>query len=292
MNRLLEFLYIATLSIGISAACGAQSADKPPAAGKQKEPGMTEIGHPPSRETRKAINDAWAVSWDLTYQADHCYAEGKFAEAVRLCHDAQQFAPLATNGSQMVNVFAQYKLGRAYLHLGEDEKALQMLLPLNSTMNEGEGYLAEAIAYARLGNAKMAGEMYQRFQGSREEIKMFADGCWSNPSKDADQRQFLTRAWHAYGNLELSGKPKLALLDYQKAKALDPNNPLIDFDLGFVLSRLERFEEASHYFQSAVKAGKGAFLPIAQKELALSLSDFRQQKARREAEAKKQQSGQ
>lgn len=200
---------------------------------------------------------AYAASDAFRKQAQTLYESGDMAGAEAACLDALASPPIVQGRTQHVP-FVAHLLGQIYLKDGQYEKAIHWLknAKLTTTTVGGGLDLDLALAYARQGDYKNA----SRFYGNQSVLRYLSDGEEVLPQdlpgtdspKALEASILLARGLDAH----FEARDDEALVDFQAAHSLAPDNPLVAYHCARILSEKRRFVEATPLYERAAM-GRG-----------------------------------
>ena len=195
---------------------------------------------------------AYARSDAFRQQAQGLYETGDLAGAEAACFSALNSPPIVGGQPQHVP-FMAHLLGQIYLKDGHYQKAIHWLggARLNTTTVGGGLDLDLALAYARLGDYKNASRFYsdgatlQYHFAGKDVLPQDLPGRGTSNALEASI--LLACGMNAY----YEARRDDALVDFQAANRLAPNNALIAYHCATILSEKGRFTEAKSLYARA-----------------------------------------
>jgi tetratricopeptide (TPR) repeat protein len=206
----------------------------------------------------KAEEDAaYAPSDAFRKQAQALYESGDLAGAEAACLNALDSPPII-RGQRMPVPFVAHLLGQVYLKGGQYEKAIHWLrgARLNTTAVGGGLDLDLALAYARLGDYTNA----RRFYSDGASLQYLSDGEGVLPQDlpgTASPSALEASILLAHGlDVYFEHRHDEALVDFQAAHQLAPDNALIAYYCATILSEKGHLSEAAPLYERAA-TGRG-----------------------------------
>jgi len=190
--------------------------------------------------------EIYAPSEAFRKQAQEQYAFSDLAGAEASCFQALNAAPVI-QGQKQPPPFVDLLLGQIYLRGGQYAKAISWLQGAKShTVTSGLD-LDLALAYVRLGDYNNASRLY-----SDQSVLQDLPGTDSPSALEASI--LLARGLDVY----FEHRHDEALVDFQAAHRLAPDNAVIACYCAYILSEEGRHSEATLLFQHAAATGRGA----------------------------------
>jgi len=215
------------------------------------------FAHPLGPQAMAEERAAYAPSDAFRKQAEADYQSGDLAGAEAACFQAFSAAPVI-QGQKQQPPFVDLLLGRIYLKGGQYAKAIQWLQGAKlHTVTSGLN-LDLALAYARLGDYKNASRFYsdqaslQYHFAGKDVLPQDLPGTDTPQALEASI--LLARGLDVY----LEHRDDEALVEFQAAHRLAPDNALIAYYCAYILSEEGRHSEAAPLFQRAADTGRGA----------------------------------
>ena len=198
---------------------------------------------------------AFAPAEALRIQAEAAYQSGDLAGAEAACLQALSAAPVM-RGQKQQAPYVDLLLGRIYLKGGQNAKAVSWLQRARAHEGASGLDLDLALACARSGDYANAG----RFYSDQDSLQYLSEGAGVLPQdlpgtdspRTLEASILLARGLDVY----FEHRHDDALMEFQAANRLAPENALIAYHCANILSEKGRFAEAAPLYEQAA-TGRG-----------------------------------
>ncbi len=221
------------------------------------------------QQFERLLAAGYEKDWVTYYLGRLDLQEGNLDQAIQGFQSLKRAVPLEDE---------LYYLGSAYLKKGEPEKALAPLeRQVEFNARDFRAHQLLARAYAKLGRPEAAEREYaeaarlhdyyshgkQELMGCRNELEGGrADQAWARCGSvlESDDIDKLVAVGMLFGEF---GAPDRALRAFEKALALDPDSPEVNYDMGFACYGQKNYVRARTYLETAVKLRPNFFEALA-----------------------------